>query len=99
MEKYKDIIDFILKNKEDQELFNFDDVELKKLDYKTSLIDKEISSFIDSKIHPKCRKKLKRLMQDYTNSLCMYIGSQNDLFYRERFADGIKTILTAISIK
>lgn len=99
MEKYKDIIDFILKNKEDEELFKSDDTELKKLDYKTSLIDKEITRFIDSKIHPKCRKKLKRLIQDYTNSLCMCIGGENEIFYREGFADGVKTILVAISIK
>lgn len=97
--EYKDIIDFIFIQKEDENLFNFDDEELTSLDNKTMECDKAITNFINSKIHPKYRKKLKRLILEYSSAMCLHLRQQNELFYRNGFSDGVELIIKALTKK
>ena len=63
------------------------------------IADKELSKFIDSKLHPKLRKKLKHLLLEYSNAMCVYLMQENALFYRNGVSDGIKLIMVGLSLK
>lgn len=97
--EYKDIIDFLFNKKEDEELFCLEDEELKSLDHKVDIADKELYKFIDSKVHPKLRKKLKHLLLEYSNAMCVYLRQENALFYKNGVSDGIKLIMVGLSLK
>lgn len=95
--EYKDIIDFLFNKKEDEELLNLDDEELKNLDNKITICDTEITKFIDSKVDSQCRKQLKRLILEYSNSMCNYFHKENELLYHNGFSDGVEIIIKALS--
>ena len=96
MKRNKDILNFLYSKKEEDKLFIFNTPELKEIDNEITIADEKITKFINSKIHPKCRNKLKNLISEYTDLIYDYDDEQNELFYREGFADGMKMILISL---
>lgn len=96
---YRDIINFVFNKKEDEELFDLEDSEREKLKEKSGIVYDEIIKFIDSRVHPKSRNKLKRLLLKYDEVECGYLRKENELLYRNGVADGVKFIITALTIK
>lgn len=96
MSKDTDILNFLFSKKEEDKFFIFNTPELNEIDNKITIVDENITKFIETKIHPKCRKKLRHLITEYGDLILAYANEQNELFYREGFADGIKTILLSL---
>lgn len=70
--------------------------ELKRYTKKRNKDSEELYSFIDKKVHPKIREKLKHLIEknndDYSNITC----SENKLYYKAGFYDGAKMLLAVL---
>lgn len=96
---YKDIINFLFNKKEDEELFDLEDSKREMFKNKSSIAYDEIIKFIDLKVHPKSRNKLKDLLSKYDDVECEYLRKENELLYRNGIADGVKFIMTALSMK
>lgn len=96
---YKDIIDYLFDKKNEEELLDLDDAELKVLNHTIIKVNDEITKFIDRKVHPKSRKKLKKLIFKYSNSIFSYLHKENELIYKNGVADGVKFIITVLSTK
>lgn len=90
------ISDYIFKWKELNNLFDKDDNELDSLDKKISKTNKELSDFIDKKVHPKIRKRLKALIEDDNDNLIGYCYREGQLYYNAGFKDGMKLILSIL---
>lgn len=97
--KNTDIIDFIFYKKQQDNLFLLEDSELSRLSLKADFTYDEILKFIDLKVHPKCRKTLKKLLSQYIKTEVDYKNKENQLFYRYGYSDGTKNVLSATSIK
>ena len=97
--KYKDIIEFLFNKKEEEGLFYLEDTEMEKLKKETITISHEIFELINKKVHPKCRKKLLNLLNKYDDAETLQVSKENELFYKNGVADGVKFILTALSIR
>ena len=95
----KDILSIIFDKIEDDGCFDFDDPERETLDESVTLADKKITNFIRRKIHPRNRKHLHNLIQDYSLATCSYFHKENELFFKNGVAIGIKIILNALSMK
>lgn len=96
---YNDIINFLFNKKEDEELFDLENVEREKLKGKSGIVYDEIIKFIDSRVHPKSRNRLKNLLLKYDDAECACWRKENELLYRNGVADGVKFIITALTIK
>lgn len=96
---YKDIINFLFNKKEDEELFDLEDSEREKFKNSSEMAYDELIKFIDSRVHPKSRNKLKHLLLKYDEVECGYLRKENELLYRNGVADGVKFIITALTIK
>lgn len=96
---YRDIINFVFNKKEDEELFDLEDSEREKFKNSSEMVYDELIKFIDSRVHPKSRNKLKHLLLKYDEVECGYLRKENELFYRNGVADGVKFIITALTIK
>lgn len=97
--EYKDIFEVLFDKKEDADLFDLADAELEELDSEVGKKDKELTKFIDTKIHPKCRKKLKQLLLQYNLQFAAYFRRENQLFYKNGISDAVKFIMNSLSIK
>ena len=96
---YKDIINFLFNKKEDEELFDLEDSKREMFKNKSSIAYDEIIKFIDLRVHPKSRNKLKDLLSKYDDVECEYLRKENELLYRNGIADGVKFIITVLSTK
>lgn len=94
-----DIIDLLFEKKGDEDLFVLEDKELNKLNNKVEMSNKEMLKFIDARVHPKSRDKLKELITEYSNANYDYLHRENQLFYRNGISDGIELILISLSQK
>ena len=94
-----DIIDFFFDKKIEDNLFLLEDAELERLENKKTIAEKEISKFIDKRVHPKSRKKLRKLLLKYNDAVFVSIARENQLYYKSGVSDGVKFITTALSSK
>lgn len=95
----KNIINFLFNKKEDDDLFDLDDAELKKLNDKAEELGKAIDNFIDISVYPKFKDKFKKLIFQYNMSLGASLHRENEIFYENGFSDCLKFIFTALLIK
>lgn len=95
----QDIINFLFNKKVEDNIFLIEDNELHRLDNNAIIANKEILEFIDKRVHPKSRKKLKKLLINYDNAKYLSIARENELYYKYGISDGIKFILAALSTK
>lgn len=73
--------------------------ELKRLQENVILLNKEISNFIKKRVHPKSRKKLQKLLLDYSNAIFLNTAKENELYYRYGAEDGVKFIIDSLNAK
>ena len=87
-----DILDILYDKKEDDDLLELKDVNLQELEL-------ELSNFIDTRIHPKSREKLKDLLSKYNHILYLYHYRENQLIYKNGISDGMDIIISSFSLK
>ena len=95
----ENIIDFLFDKKVEDNLFLLEDADLKRLDNKVTFADNEISKFIEKRVHPKIRKKLRKLLREYSNAVFIRIARENELYYQHGISDGVKFIVSSLSVK
>lgn len=67
--------------------FKFDDGTIGSLDEETIKTFNEIRNFVKKKINPKHSKVLLELLNKYRFALASYFEKENEMFYKEGFAD------------
>lgn len=95
----KDIFSIIFDKIEDDELFDFNDLEKDELDKKVTIADDRVNNYLKRKFHPKEKRKIQRLIVDYSNAMCCYYRKENELFFKNGIAFGVKFIMQALSMK
>lgn len=93
------IIDLIFESKDTSQLFDLDDEELQELSNKVTKADNDITKFIDTKIHPKCREKMKKLVMQYSIDTGAYYHRENQILYNNGFKDCLNFVLTSLLTK
>lgn len=99
MPNNENIIDYLYDKKIEDKKFNLEDAELDQLQHQVTIVDKAISKFIKKRVHPKSRDKLQNLLLEYSTTAFASISKQNQLYYKQGYADGIKTIIDSLSAK
>lgn len=77
---------------------NITSTELKNYTQKRIKDSDELFNFIDKKVHPKIREKLKWLIERYNSDFSDITCSENKLYYKAGFSDGAKMLLTVLKI-
>ena len=85
MEEKDDVLDNLFDKKEDDDLFNLEDKELKRLDKKLG----EMNDKMD---------RAREHLREYSNLLFTYLHRENQLFYKNGIADGIQILLFALTM-
>lgn len=99
MSNNENIIDYLYDKKTEDKKFTLEDSELDQLQHEVTIADKAISKFITKRVHPKSRNKLRKLLAEYSNTVFASISKENQLYYKQGYADGIKTIIDSLSAK
>lgn len=99
MPNNENIIDYLYDKKIEDKKFSLEDAELDQLQHQVTIADKAISKFIDKRVHPKSRYKLRKLLIEYSNAIFVSIARENQLYYKYGFVDGVKTIIDSFSAK
>lgn len=97
MEEKDDVLDNLFDKKEDDDLFNLDDEELVRLDKALEEMKDKLDKFIYEEISPDNREKTKKYFKEYSSLLFKYMRKENQLFYKNGIADGIKILLFALT--
>lgn len=95
----ENIIDFLFEKKAEDGTFSLDDEILNNLDNKIDKCTNEITNFINKRIHPKSRFKLKKMLARKENRLYDYSLREKKLLYKDGVIDGMNLILCALSLK
>ncbi len=75
---------------------NFEDEEVTTLKNEQKIKMDKLSDFIDDNIEIGIRKKLKDLIEDYSNSVFDCFYCKNRLYYKEGFSDCTKLIYKSL---
>ena len=95
----QNIINYLYDKKVEDNLFLLEDSELNRLDHKVTIADKEISKFIEKRVHPRSRKKFRHLLREYSNAVFVHAARENELYYKYGVSDGVKFITSSLSTK
>lgn len=98
MEEKDDILDNLFDKKEDDDLFNLEDREIKRLDEELGKINEKLDKFITEEIPPQSRDSAREHLREYSNLLFSYLHRENQLFYKNGVADGIQILLIALTM-
>lgn len=98
MEEKDDVLDNLFDKKEDDELFNLEDREIKRLDEELGKINEKLDKFITEEIPPQSRESAREHLREYSNILFSYLHRENQLFYKNGIADGIQILLIALTM-
>lgn len=98
MEEKDDVLDNLFDKKEDDNLFNLEDRELKRLDAKLGEVNEKLDKFITEEIPPQSRDSAREHLKEYSNILFSYLHRENQLFYKNGIADGIQILLVSLSM-
>lgn len=93
-----DIIGRLFELNDTEQLFTVNKEQLKNIEKKILLADKEISTFMDKRVHPKSRKQLYELIDRYKKHTIDYSFKEREQVYKTGFSDAIKMIIDAVSI-
>lgn len=74
-------------------MFDFEDEALKSLDKQISDSNEKLDCFIEKRVHPKTQEKLQEKIIDHISLLYSYIDRENELYYKNGVADGIKLMM------
>lgn len=92
----KSIIELLFQKKDEEGGIELHNEKLKELDKEVSVLDDKITNYIAKRVHPKCRKKLNELIDDYTRATFKYYDKERGLIYETGFFDGMNTMLDAL---
>lgn len=98
MEEKDDVLDNLFDKKEDDNLFNLEDRELKRLDARLGEVNEKLDKFITEEIPPQSRDSAREHLREYSNILFSYLHRENQLFYKNGIADGIQILLVSLSM-
>lgn len=98
MEEKDDVLDNLFDKKEDDDLFNLEDREIKRLDEELGKINEKLDKFITEEIPPQSRESAREYLREYSNILFSYLHRENQLFYKNGIADGIQILLIALTM-
>ena len=84
MEEKDDVLDNLFDKKEDDDLFNLEDKELKRLDAELGEMNDQMDKFINEEIPPQTRDNAREHLREYSNLLFTYLHRENQLFYKIR---------------
>ena len=98
MEEKDDVLDNLFDKKEDDNLFNLEDRELKRLDAELGEVNEKLDKFITEEIPPQSRDSAREHLREYSNILFSYLHRENQLFYKNGIADGIQILLVSLSM-
>ena len=98
MEEKDDVLDNLFDKKEDDNLFNLEDREIKRLDEELGKINEKLDKFITEEIPPQSRDSAREHLREYSNLLFSYLHRENQLFYKNGVADGIQILLIALTM-
>ena len=98
MEEKDDVLDNLFDKKEDDDLFNLEDREIKRLDEELGKINEKLDKFITEEIPPQSRDSAREHLREYSNILFSYLHRENQLFYKNGVADGIQILLIALTM-
>lgn len=98
MEEKDDVLDNLFDKKEDDDLFNLEDKELKRLDEELGEMNDKMDKFISEEIPPQTRDSAREHLIEYSNLLFTYLHRENQLFYKNGIADGIQILLFALTM-
>lgn len=98
MEEKDDVLDNLFDKKEDDDLFNLEDREIKRLDEELGKINEKLDKFITEEIPPQSRDSAREHLREYSNLLFSYLHRENQLFYKNGVADGIQILLIALTM-
>lgn len=93
----KNIIQIQLEAKEDNEILDIRSDDLTKWNNLRKKSMEELFEFIEKRVHPKSRKELNRLIENYCNNYSEKVYYENILYYKSGFSDEIKIIITSIA--
>ena len=99
MEEYEDIIDFLYEKKAEDGTFSLDDSILSELDNKIDKCTNDITNFINNRVHPKSRIKLRSILNKKENTQYDYAIREKKLLYKDGVRDGMQLVLIALSSK
>ena len=97
MEEYENIISFLYNKTRQDCLLEEESKLLEKERKKTMALDKNISKYIDEKVHPHSKQRLKELINDYTVSIMGSVCIEKELAYKNGFSDAMKMVLVSLT--
>ncbi len=96
LKKYDNIISYLYHKKANECLIQSDSKALEEQNRKVDKLEREIMKFIDQRIHPKSRKKFKKLIRQYGLELFCCICIEKELAYKNGFSDSMKMVLLSL---
>lgn len=87
--KQQNVLDLLFENRSQERLTEPDDEETKNLGNKISKTEECIDKFINKRIHPKSRKKLRNLIENYIILLETNNYETNRILYKKGVSDGL----------
>ena len=93
------IINYLYNKKDTDGLIQFNNDTLEKQRIKIQHIEENLSNLINKKIHPKCRKQLKRLLDEYAFELLGCSCTEKEIAYQEGFSDAVEMIFLSLHPK
>ena len=94
----KNMISYLYYKKLEDELFKFEDSTLSELEDNITKSNK-LFNFINKRVHPRSKNKLKHLINDYINNIFARIQKENEMYYVTGFEDGIRFVIDIFSVK
>ena len=77
---------------------NIQSAELDKCVYQRRKDSEKLFDFINTKVHPKIRKRLINLIETYYNDCSDYTTIENMLHYKLGFSTAIKAVISSFKI-
>lgn len=95
----KNMISYLYYKKLEDELFKFEDSTLSELEDNITKSNNKLFRFINKRVHPRSKNKLKYLVNDYINNIFARIQKENEMYYVTGFEDGIRFVIDIFSVK
>ena len=95
----KNMISYLYYKKLEDELFKFEDSTLSELEDNITKSNNKLFNFINKRVHPRSKNKLKHLINDYINNIFARIRKENEMYYVTGFEDGIRFVIDIFSVK
>lgn len=72
--------------------------ELEKKRHEKRKDNEKLFGFINTKVHPRCRKRLIELIEKYSDGCSQCTTVENRLYYKAGFSTAMRTVVTSLKI-